>query len=177
MSSGNGLEHPSEFTKFCQEVGPEAYRLAIHWTKSQSEAQDLVQEAFLRTWKSRNDIRTNIKGWFFRVLWHVFLDKNRLRNREILKEQEWENTEVHSTYKTIDDRIEIDWLLKALPEEDQQLLALHYTVDLTFRQMAEITGMREGTIKSRISRAIKTIRKRLPKEYGTLFLKEDTNHE
>lgn len=171
------IDHPNGFTEFCQAIGPEAFRLASYWTRNKSEAEDIVQEAFLRTWKSRKDVRTNVRGWFFRVLWHVFLDKRRSSKGESLYGQEWEKGVVPSSYKQIDDRVEIDWLLQTLSEEDRQLLAMHYSADLTYRQIAEITGMREGTIKSRVHRAIKTIRKQLPKEYRNHFFKEGTNHE
>jgi RNA polymerase sigma-70 factor, ECF subfamily len=150
---------PSEFTKFCEDVGPEAFRLAMYWAGNRSEAEDIVQEAFLRTWKWGKDVRENLKGWFFRVLWHVFLDKRKANNRETPKEMEWNNNDVHSSYETIDDREEIDWLLQTVSEDDRHLLAMHYSMDLTFRQIADITGMREGTIKSRIHRALKKIRK------------------
>ncbi|WP_284036901.1 RNA polymerase sigma factor [Neobacillus sp. 114] len=171
------IDSPGEYTKFCEMVGPEAFRLALYWTRNRSEAEDVVQEAFLRTWKSGKGVRVNLKGWFFRVLWHVFLDKNKTKNREMLHDRDWEQADAYSSYQRIEDREEIDWLLQTVSEEDRHLLAMHYSAELTFRQIAEITGMRDGTIKSRIHRALKTIRKHMPKEYTHHFGKERANHE
>lgn len=171
------IDDPGGFTRFCQEIGPEAFRLAMYWTRNRNEAEDVVQEAFLRTWKSGNEVRKNLRGWFFRVLYHVFLDKRRSSKRESLNGEEWERGDVSPSFKRVDDRGELEWLLQTLPEEDRNLLAMHYSVQLTFREIADITGLREGTIKSRIHRALKLIRKKLPKEYGNHFYKEGTNHE
>ncbi|MCM3766725.1 RNA polymerase sigma factor [Neobacillus niacini] len=177
QNNGYNINSPVEFTRFCEDVGPEAFRLALYWAGNRDEAEDIVQEAFLRTWKSGKDVRVNLKGWFFRILWHVFLDKRKTASQETLQDLEWKSSDVHSSYQKVDDRGEIDWLLQTVAEDDRHLLAMHYSADLTFRQMAEITGMREGTIKSRIHRTLKSIRKRLPKEYKHHFGKERTKHE
>jgi RNA polymerase sigma-70 factor, ECF subfamily len=171
------IDSPVDFTRFCEDVGPEAFRLARYWAGNRSEAEDIVQEAFLRTWKSGKDVTVNLKGWFFRVLWHVFLDKRKTTNRETLQDLEWKSDGVQSSYEKIDDRGEIDWLLQTVSEDDRHLLAMHYCADLTFKQIVQITGMREGTIKSRIHRVLKYIRKQMPKEYQNHFGKERTNHE
>lgn len=171
------IESPVDFTRFCEDVGPEAFRLAMYWAGNRSEAEDIVQEAFLRTWKSGKDARMNLKGWFFRVLWHVFLDKRKTANRETVQDVSWKSLDMHTPYEKVNDREEIDWLLQTVSENDRHLLAMHYCADLTFRQIAEITGMREGTIKSRIHRTLKSIRKQLPKEYKNHYGKERTNHE
>ena len=94
-----------------------------------------------------------------------------------MQDPEWEKADEPVSYKKIDDRGEIDWLFETISEENRQLLSTHYSADLTFRQISEITGLREGTIKSRIHRALKTIRKQLPREYRKHYLKEGTTHE
>ena len=40
------IDHPSGFTEFCQAVGPEAFRLAMYWTRNRSEVEDVVRKLF-----------------------------------------------------------------------------------------------------------------------------------
>ncbi|SFU58918.1 RNA polymerase sigma factor [Alicyclobacillus macrosporangiidus] len=147
------------FSRFAEAVVPRALRLAARWTGDVQLAEDLVQEALTRTWQTRHRIRTSPEAWMLRILWRLFLNERRRSRPEDLP---WD---VHGgaaaqgiPQERALDRMWIGELLALLPERDRQLLAMRYGEDLTVQQIAAITGMREGTVKARLSRALRRLR-------------------
>ncbi len=158
------IDDEHSFTLFAVEIGPQALRLALHWTRNTQLAEDVVQEAFIRTWQSRTRIKENARAWFFKILWNVFLNyqKRKLSNRETAFEGFMSAWSTDGNYTHVDNQDEIERLLTTLPEIDRHLLAMRFGEDFTLQEISNITGMPVGTVKSRIHRALKQIRKCLP---------------
>lgn len=163
-SQNAAIEDEDSLTRFAEEVGPRALRLAFRWTRNRQMAEDVVQEAFLRTWQSRTRIAESSHTWFFKILWNVFLNhQKRVRsNRESGLEHDTPVLEMDQSYERIDDKLDIEGLLATLPEMDRHLLAMRYGEDFTIQDIFDITGMPVGTVKSRIRRALKQLRKSRP---------------
>ncbi len=162
--SQDGVDDKERFTHFVLEVGPEALRIAHRWTQNSQTSEDLVQEAFLRTWRSRTVVTENLRGWFFKVLWNVFLDSRRYAKNHHgtdLQSNTLFSEEIGS-YKIIEDRMDVDMLLNALADDDRYLIALRYGEDLPFEDIAMMTGIPAGTIRVKIHRALKQIKRLLP---------------
>jgi RNA polymerase sigma-70 factor, ECF subfamily len=158
------LEDEHSFTLFAVDIGPQALRLALRWTRNLQVAEDVVQESLIRTWQSRTRIKESPRAWFLKILWNVFLNhqKRNLSNREIAFEEHASAWNTDGDYKRVDNQDEIARLLTTLPEIDRHLLAMGYGEDFTVKEISHITGMPIGTVKSRIHRALKEIRKSLP---------------
>lgn len=155
-----GTDHEQNFTSFVQAVGPRALRIAYHWTQNRQISEDLVQEAFLRVWRSRTVRVEQPLAWFYRILWHVFLDYSR---RERCQEAELEGAVTwakwNDPYTRISDRMDIaEWLAK-LPKMDRYLLSLRYGEDFTFQDISSITGIPAITVRVKIHRALKRVQR------------------
>ena len=150
------------FTRFAQTIGPQAMRVALRWTRHGQTAEDVVQEALTRTWQSRMNIKESPRAWFFKILWHVFLNQQKQsqlhRDRMQQLEQDARSGSHDASYQRCDDQDEIAGLLMTLTQFDRHLLAMRYGEDFTMLEIATITGMPLGTVKSRIHRALKQIR-------------------
>lgn len=116
------------------------------------EAEDLVQEAFVRAAASgRRFLRVdNPEAWLrttavnvHRSRWRKLRNGRRAQQR-MLPPRDPEALEEH---------LELISALRALPEQQRQVIALHYLADLPVHQIADELGVPDGTVKSRLSRA------------------------
>jgi len=116
------------------------------------EAEDLVQEAFVRASAARTRFLAvaNHEAWLRRTA--INLHRNRwrkLRNFGRVKSR----LTVAADLDGLDEHIEVIDALRRLPSAQREVIALHYIADLSVREIAELLGVAEGTVKSRLSRA------------------------
>ncbi len=128
-------------------------RLAHTITGSNQVAEDLVHEAYLR-WEARPDL-TNPAGYLRTTV--VNLARDVLRRAETARRIRAERP-VPLGEPILDETWEI---VRALPERYRTALALRFYEDLPERQIAELMGVRPGTVKSLIHRGLDKVRKEL----------------
>lgn len=154
------LQDADGFTRFAENIGPQAYRVAFRWTQNKQASEDLVQEALLRAWRSRNKTTENPRAWFFKILWNALIDyQSRWDNRQYV-DVDSENLSIASKeeYTRIEMKMDIETMLDQLPDIDRSLIVMRYGEDFSLQDMSAVTGMPVGTIKSRLHRALKSIR-------------------
>ena len=115
------------------------------------EAEDLVQEAFVRAASSgrRFSAVDNPEAWLRRTA--VNLHRNRwrkLRNFSRIRHRLENPTDPPG----LDDKVVVIQALRGLPEQQRQVLALHYLADLSIEDVAATLGCAVGTVKSRLAR-------------------------
>ena len=161
------------------------YRAAVAICGRQREAEDLVQDTFLKAFERFElfEKGTNCKAWLLQILRNTWID--RLRHQKIagpaLPLEEEIIAETSKDYETVwsnaDDLIENfsdEQIIKALSElpEDQRLtLFLTDVEQLSQKEVAQITGVAVGTVKSRASRARAELKNKLSsyaKEMGLM---------
>lgn len=138
------------------------FRVAFSILRNVEDAEDVVQEAFLKLyrngqWKAMEDER----AFLARVVWRIAVDRLPKRRAE----------EPHVDLAAADNperrAIDADWnatvhrLIDALPEELRQPLALSAVHEMTSQQVASVLGIPEGTVRSRVSRARQILREKL----------------
>ncbi len=140
-------------------------RLSARLLGSVAEAEDVVQEAYLRAHRSlitrRFDGRSRVTTWLHRIVVNATLDAKRARKRAPTPlEPGWEPEAdgVASTEARIALRELAAWL-GALPEEQQVVLVLKAVEDLSSAEIAEIMGCSEGSVEQRLVRARGGLRK------------------
>jgi RNA polymerase sigma-70 factor (ECF subfamily) len=153
------------------------YDLAWHLTRSQGEAEDLVQEAFargLRSW-SQFEPGTNLKAWLLRILRNTWLDRLRHERRNPADAASGEDVEERmppggeAEWLRGDEELERMRGLVAreiqdaigLLREEQRTAILLDLEGLSEEEMASVLGCAAGTVKSRLSRARAALRMRL----------------
>jgi RNA polymerase sigma-70 factor, ECF subfamily len=116
---------------------------------------DLVQEAFVRIWKGLPDFneQSKLSSWIYRISVNTALDY--IRGKSRMKETSNEDL-LKATASRLDHDYELasrDLVLKgllSLSVEHRAVLVLAYIHDLALREVAEILGISEGTVKSRL---------------------------
>ena len=149
------------------------YSFALKLTHSPDEAEDLVSETILRAldrWE-QYQLGTNVRAWLFTILYHAFVSrKRRVDAREVqLSDDEngWSAYEAVGEadpegrfYDSFVDE-EITRAIDELPEDYRTVVVLSDVHGLRYAEIAEILGIPEGTVKSRLFRGRRILQKKL----------------
>lgn len=145
-------------------VGGNVYRFALSLVRDPHDAEDVLQDTFLRICRSAADYQPQGKplAWIFTIARHLALDKRREQSRPLPQEEE--AVDVSSVART-ERRLLIHTLLNRLSQEDRQILILHVVVGMKHREIADTMGMPMSTVRSRYRRALNRL-KSIAKEEG-----------
>jgi RNA polymerase sigma-70 factor (ECF subfamily) len=153
------------------------YSFALKLTHSRDDAEDLVSDTMLRAldrWEQYH-LGTNIRAWLFTILYHAFVSrKRRIDAREVqlpedpdawsaLDVREEEDPEGRFYDGIVDD--EVTNAIDALPDEYRTAVVLSDVQGLRYAEIAQILGIPEGTVKSRLFRGRRILQKKL-REYA-----------
>ena len=157
----------------------ELYAKALQYTKNEKDAEDLVQETFVKAYDNwdRFEKGTNCRAWLFTILRNTFINRYRRkkREREILNsddtksvEQNFFNREGTDYYdsperETMDKTFSTDLreTLEELPEEFRRVVILADLNDFSYKEIAYILDCPVGTVMSRLFRGRKLMRQQL----------------
>lgn len=139
------------------------YRTAWRWTRSVEEAEDLVQEACTRAWARLDEIEALERpvSWIMRVMYRLFVDATRRHERRFADAlDDAASGELMSDAAGPDDLAERSQLAGSIHnawlrmERDRRaLLTMHDIEGYTLAELAETTGLKVGTLKSRLHRS------------------------
>ena len=154
------------------------YRSALYLTKNESNADDLVQETFLRAFKFlKNDKEVdNVKAWLFKILINTFINKYRKDKREpslvdfdsvesfygSLEEEAQMSliTENEAEFnKLLDD--DVKKALEELPDDFRMVILLSTVEGFSYKEISKMVDCPVGTVMSRIYRGRKMLKERL----------------
>jgi RNA polymerase sigma-70 factor (ECF subfamily) len=134
------------------------YRVAYYILEDEAEAEDAVQELFLKLWSGRDalDGIRNPKGYGLRVLRNLCLDRIRrsrkMETPEALPEPEWPGRQDEA----VDQKERLAKVLaavKSLPDRQREVLTLRTLDGLSYEEIAERTGMNQLTLRVLLSQA------------------------
>ena len=142
------------------------YRYAFWLTKKDADAQDLVQEAFARAWKSLDSLRDEgaVKSWLTVILRREFVRKVTANKVEIADEYEGEvdtlSIDVNPQQKT-DEQIWLRNALTQLPLKFREPLVMQIYMGFSLDEIAEKLELPANTVATRLHRARQKLRKLL----------------
>ena len=156
------------------------YRTALRMTRSEADAQDLVQETYIRAFRFREQFTpgTNLKAWLFRILTNTFI--NTYRRRQAQPEfTELDDVDEFSLYRRMSEvraassspdpekefldgivDVEVKDALGELPEKFRSVVLLDVE-GFSYKEIAEMLGIPIGTVMSRLHRGRKFLQRRL----------------
>ena len=156
------------------------YRTALRMTRSEADAEDLVQETYIKALRFREQFTpgTNLKAWLFRILTNTFI--NSYRRRQTQPEfTELEDVDEFSLYRRMSDLrtssapgdpeaellnglvdTEVKAALAELPEKFRSVVLLDVE-GFSYKEIAEMLDIPIGTVMSRLHRGRKFLQKRL----------------
>ena len=156
------------------------YRTALRMTRSEADAEDLVQETYIKAFRAREQFTpgTNLKAWLFRILTNTFI--NTYRRRQTQPEfTELDDVDEFSLYRRMSDLktssnagdpeseflnaivdTEVKDALAELPEKFRSVVLLDVE-GFSYKEIAEMLDIPIGTVMSRLHRGRKFLQKRL----------------
>ncbi len=175
-TSGDGADVAERRKRFEREAMAHLdalYAFALKLARSRDDAEDLVGDTMLRAfdrWDQYN-LGTNIRAWLFTILYHVFVSrKRRIDAREVHAPDDAEGWSAFEAVGEVDPEgrfydsfldEEVTKAIDALPDEYRSAVVLSDLHDLRYSEIAEILGVPEGTVKSRLFRGRRLLQKKL----------------
>jgi RNA polymerase sigma factor (sigma-70 family) len=160
--------------KFRQNVVPQldaAYNFARFLSRDADAAQDIVQEAFLRAYRSFAGYRGgDARAWIFAIVRNCYRswlkDRRRKARLEVDYHGEGDSEEFISTIPSDEDTPEamlvrkaeakaVRLILNTMPRAFREILVLREIEELSYHQISEVTALPIGTVMSRLARARK----------------------
>ena len=170
---GIPLHQPrDDFEQRCAPYAGMVYRHCLHMLKNVHAAEDAAQESMLRAFRAYPSFRgKGVASWLYAIAHNTCLDvlKSARYRREQMTLDDPENTfqqadsslTPEEAYVKKEEDEQLWQLVLTLSEDQQAILSLYYGEQMTYEQIAQATGMRIGTVKSRLSRAKEALYKKL----------------
>lgn len=157
-----------------------AYSLARRMMRERQAAEDLVQEAFMKVWRTAGSYRPergSARIWILSIVYSRGVDRRRRAERrrrtqerfeaqaEALVAQVQHSEAFEQTYSSLK-RQELREALKTLPPEQLRPLELAYMQEYTHTEIARLSGLPVGTVKGRIRLGLKKIREHFEEHFA-----------
>lgn len=181
LSPAAALERRRRFESLMLPHLDALYRSAYSMTRSASDADDLVQDTFVRAFQFFDQFQggTNARAWLFRILTNLFINSYRKRTREPdrVSYDEMEdfylynrvgdlqrNSGTESPEQVIVQKVQIEAIRDAianLPDEYRDTVMLADLNDFSYQEISDILSVPIGTVRSRLSRGRRLVQKAL----------------
>jgi RNA polymerase sigma-70 factor (ECF subfamily) len=166
---------PRRFAVLVDRHKDRALTLAIRMVGNREEAEELVQDSFIRAFRSLAEFRGDARfgTWFYRIVYNICLTKVMRRpGRAAIAEMEGQEEdglgevaapeEETDALKRLEDA-EFGTLLRRaidrLPENQRTAITLFYVQEMTYEEIAEVTGQPMGSVKTHLFRGRETLRR------------------
>ena len=160
---------PAAFEQDALALVDRLYAAALRLTRNEADAQDLVQDTYLKAFRSSGQFEagTNLRGWLFTILHNTFLNQRRDRGRspidadsEVVEQapdtrSAGANPEELLLRETMD--ADLQAALDSLPPAYREAVWLRDVEQFSYEEIAGIVGVPMGTVMSRISRGRKAL--------------------
>jgi len=165
----------SEFKLLVMPYSSRLYRMAFRLMNSREEAEDIVQEVYVKLWSMRGELSkyNSIEALCVRITRNLCLDQLRRRkvNHEALKAEKYKEESYSETPSASLERKEnaelLHTLISALPEPQRSLVHLRHLEGKEYEEIAEMVNMNVNAIRVSISRARKQMRALVEKKYSS----------
>ena len=141
------------------------YRVAYHLTGNAQDAEDLLQDLYLKLWQKRDDLPDEAmrEAYLVTMMRNLFVDQRRLKHVDAsaeLKNEEGPPDE-RSLDRQIDARDEVtqvEGLIRQLSEKDAKIIQMHLVDDRSYEEIERDTGLSQGNIRIIVMRTKKKLK-------------------
>ena len=170
----------ARFTDLAMEYMPALYSAALRMTRRPADAEDLVQETYLKAYRAFGSYTegTNLKAWLYRILTNTYINTYRAAQRrpEITDVEDVEDLYLYRHLgadnrafdRSAEDEAldsftddEVKAALESLPDTFRMAVLLADVEGFSYKEIAEITDVPIGTVMSRIHRGRRALQKAL----------------
>jgi RNA polymerase sigma-70 factor (ECF subfamily) len=169
-------ERAARFERDAMPMLDQLYGAALRMTRNPADAEDLVQETFLKAYSAFHTFRpgTNLKAWLYRILTNTYINGYRKRQRQPLQQPtdeitDWQiaqagehtsqglpSAEVEALDRLPDDAVKA--ALQRLPDDFRMAVYLADVEGFAYKEIAEIMETPVGTVMSRLHRGRRMLR-------------------
>jgi RNA polymerase sigma-70 factor (ECF subfamily) len=146
-------------------TGPQLHRFFVAQYASRGDADDLLQETWLRIHRVRHTYRPGepVLPWFYAIARRVRIDHYRRMSRTTGRERRLEDVcDVTATLPAEDARTDdLETLLTPLSESEREVILMTKVAGMTLEEVARVTSSSVGSIKQKVHRAYKKLRNSL----------------
>jgi RNA polymerase sigma-70 factor (ECF subfamily) len=171
----------AKFADVAMEHMPSLYTAALRMTRNPADAEDLVQETYLKAYRAFGGFTegTNLKAWLYRILTNTYINSYRAKKRRP-EESDIDDLENFYLYRRLgglegstagrsaEDEVldhitetEVKEAIEALPEQFRMAVLLGDVEGFSYKEIAEILDVPIGTVMSRLHRGRRALQKRL----------------
>lgn len=156
------------FLKLMQLYKLDLYKTALSFLKNEQEALEAIQEVTYRVYKSMGTVRESsyFKTWIIRIMINYCNDQLRKNKRVVLNEEVLQSQGISENHE----EMELKDAMLALDERSREILTLKYFHDLKIKEIASSMQCPEGTVKTWLNKALKTLRDKLEEKGGNLHV-------
>jgi RNA polymerase sigma-70 factor, ECF subfamily len=151
-----------EFERLLSECSTLAFRVAYGVLRQRQDAEDVAQEAFIKAHRCFRRLRQrdSFRSWLVRTTWRLALDRQRAERRRLRRESEHAQLEERRSQNSgiADD---VARIIEALPDKLRLTLTLAAIEGHDLATVAQLLGVPEGTVKSRLFKARALIKESL----------------
>lgn len=154
------------FTIFYNRYKTKIYRFIYFKVSNKEKADDLVNDTFIKVFRYLQDGQEieNFQAFLYKTARNLVIDFYRTRKEEVSLENAKEVKAEIDVSKEVDDKIKIETINKylfGLSPEYIKVVKLHFFDELSFKEIAEITGDSEGSVRMRAHRGMVQLKKLL----------------
>lgn len=162
-----------EFKSIFLPCHKQLYRVAFRLTGNREDAEDIVQETFMKIWNGRERLGqlNNTAAFCMATLKNVFVDRVRKNRQELYSDMSTDeitivsDTDIGQQIEARDAVDKIMGLIDLLPANQRDVMKMRDIADLPFEEIEAVTGLSSGNIRTLLSRA----RKKIKEQYIALL--------
>ncbi len=145
------------FAMLYEEVYQDLYRYAVWMLGHREDAEDAVADTVMDAFRQIGSLRSAeaFRGWIFRIL----SNKCRMVRKSYLQKTEELEANMAGPGRDFTDDVMLGQLWQSLDQQDQEIISLHLFGGYTSKEIGEILGMNDATVRSREHRALARLRK------------------
>lgn len=171
-----GVSETLDFEALMRFHGPKVFRFALASLRDRDDAETVTQDCFVRAFKAQGSFRgeCSMQTWLMQIAVNLVRDRQRSRRFRFWRRVKTldgpdglplpQESGECSPEKAALLRQQVDAVWKAaalLPERQRTVFLLRFVEDMDILEIAAVTGMKEGTVKTHMFRALQAVRERL----------------
>jgi RNA polymerase sigma-70 factor (ECF subfamily) len=179
MLRGRPQTNRQEFEQVALPHADALYSFALKMTRSRKDAEDLVQDTFLRAYRffHRFEPGTNCRAWLFRILKNTYINSYR-KGKRTPDHVDWGQVEdyydsvatddVLKRHKTPEEELlegsldqRVEEAIASLPAEYRAVVLLNFAEDMSYKEISQALEIPMGTVMSRLHRGRKILQRKL----------------
>ena len=177
LAGQSRTEMLEEFDSLVRLHRPRIYRFILASLRNKETAENLTQDCFVKAYQARERFRgaSSVGTWFMRIAANLVRDHESSSRLKFWRRMLHSDADVADIGSSIPDRqqspetlalvqeqVQAIWAAAAiLPARQRTVFLLRFVEDMDLLEIAEVTGMKEGTVKTHLFRALQSVRARL----------------